>query len=277
MARSARRRSGHRYGVWDLEWSTTREASSACGNFFIWIRHNPLKSPDSTKEIEGIFLGFPCISLHETRPIIVSVTLRARSARGSHLDLPYPPARSTTPWEQDDGIRRESLGWNQAAPAKKTPELSLRGCQFQLIGRRSEVTGDAETARETSADALPTTRHEGLVLRAKIFDGSKKPGWRRLDRALIHQLEVEVEVGDRVPAEIRADEPAERARRYRAQRSLTNLAARRQGIAAAAHAAPPDAADRPFEIGVELLVEVMLEQRRDRPGGGHRPRVGQWI
>jgi hypothetical protein len=33
--------------------------------FFIWIRRNPLKSPDSTKEIQALFLGLSWISLHE--------------------------------------------------------------------------------------------------------------------------------------------------------------------------------------------------------------------
>jgi hypothetical protein len=31
--------------------------------FFIWIRRNPLKSPESAKEIQAFFLGFLWISL----------------------------------------------------------------------------------------------------------------------------------------------------------------------------------------------------------------------
>jgi hypothetical protein len=33
-------------------------------------------------------------------------------------------------------------------PNQKAPELALRGCQFQLIGLRSEVAGDAQAARD---------------------------------------------------------------------------------------------------------------------------------
>jgi hypothetical protein len=38
---------------------------------FIWIGRNPLKSPDSAKEMKAFFLGFIWISLHflaRTRP-----------------------------------------------------------------------------------------------------------------------------------------------------------------------------------------------------------------
>src|ERR1700729_785530 len=47
--------------------------------FFIWIRRNPLESPDSTKEIQGNpsffpwiyldFLGFPCTNLAGVRAL----------------------------------------------------------------------------------------------------------------------------------------------------------------------------------------------------------------
>ena len=85
---------------------------------------------------------------------------------------------------------------------KKAPELSLRGGEFQLIGMRSEVTGDAETALEAAAVALPLPGHE----RAGAQDRPDKRGGPILVHVLIHQLEVEVQVGDRVPANVRADE-----------------------------------------------------------------------
>ena len=94
---------------------------------------------------------------------------------------------------------------NQAAPAK-TPELSLRGCQFQLIGMRSEVTGDAETALEARAGALKLVpeRTRRCSRWFRMF-----PLGASCCHVLIHQLEVEVQVGDRVPADVRANEPSE--------------------------------------------------------------------
>src|SRR5580700_8504757 len=50
--------------------------------------------PKESKEIQGIFLGFPCISLHETRSIVVFAAHGARSS------------------------------------PQKTPELALQGCQL---------------------------------------------------------------------------------------------------------------------------------------------------
>src|ERR1700722_1172059 len=97
-------------------------------------------------------------------------------------------------------------------PNKKTPELSLRGCRFRLIGLRSEVTGDAETAGETVAVASPVAGHEDRAANtAGVVNSAEESARRRLCRPLIHQLEVEVEVGNRVPAQVRADDPAKRA------------------------------------------------------------------
>src|SRR5208282_3639849 len=115
--------------------------------------------------------------------------------------------------------------------AKKTPELSLRGRQFQPIGLRSEVTGDAETASEAAAVAFPVARGKDLVINIVGPDEAAGLG---LVRVLIHQLEVEVEVGDRVPADVGADDPRGRARRYRAVGELDDAAAEAQEIAAAA-------------------------------------------
>lgn len=61
---------------------------------------------------------------------------------------------------------------------QKAPEPSLRGCQFQPIGMRSEVTGDAEPARETIADPLPGARRQELVRLTQILNGSNKPAGR---------------------------------------------------------------------------------------------------
>jgi hypothetical protein len=65
---------------------------------------------------------------------------------------------------------------------QKTPELSLRGCQFQPIGMRSEVTGDAETALETVAVAFPLPRNE----RAGVEDRPDKRVGSFLADGLIH-------------------------------------------------------------------------------------------
>src|SRR5208337_1428877 len=48
-------------------------------------------------------------------------------------------------------------------------------------------------------------------------------------------------------------------------------------VAAAAHVAPFDPADRAFEIDVELRSEVVLEQAADRPRGRLRPPVGERV
>src|SRR5580698_7122119 len=145
-------------------------------------------------------------------------------------------------------------------PNKKTPELSLRGCRFQLIGLRSEVTGDAETAGKTVTNALPAARLEERAARpAQVVNSAKEPAWRCLDCALIHQFEVKVQVGDRIPANVGSNNPAKRVRRHRAARGLTDKAARQRDAAAAAHVAPVHAEDRSFEIGVEGRRPVMLE------------------
>src|SRR5580704_7708867 len=70
---------------------------------------------------------------------------------------------------------------------------------------RSEVTRNAETALEARTRALPRARNES----AGVVDRSNVPAWRVLLHVLIHQLEVEVQVGDRVPADIRANQPSE--------------------------------------------------------------------
>src|ERR1700722_3054352 len=159
-------------------------------------------------------------------------------------------------------------------PNKKTPELSLRGCRFQRIGLRSEVTGDAETASKTVAVASPGAGHEDRAAdTAGVVNSAEESARRRLRRALIHQLEVEVEVGDRVPAEIRANDPAKRAGREWALRGLTNQAARHPDVAAAAHVAPLDAADRAFQIGIDGRRPVVLEKRRDGPCSWRGPLV----
>ena len=69
-------------------------------------------------------------------------------------------------------------------------------------------------------------------------------------------------------------EPGRRAWRQRALRELRHAAAQAQDGAAAAHIAPLQLADRPFEIEIELRREVMLDQGRDRPRGRRRPLVG---
>jgi hypothetical protein len=51
---------------------TFREPENGRRKIFIWIRRNPLKSPDSAKEMKGNESFFPWISLHflaRTRPV----------------------------------------------------------------------------------------------------------------------------------------------------------------------------------------------------------------
>src|ERR1700683_3309366 len=136
-------------------------------------------------------------------------------------------------------------------PKQKTPELSPRGCQFQLIGMRSEVASDAETTLETSAVALPLSRNE----RAAAQDRPDIPAWCVLSHVLIHQLEVEVQVGDRVPADVRANEPSEGV-----GRDLAGADGARGREHRSVLTAPLDTADRGFEIGVDGRRPVVLSQ-----------------
>src|SRR3984957_21016568 len=138
---------------------------------------------------------------------------------------------------------------------QKNPGALAPGCQFQLIRRRSEVTGDAETALETVAVAFPLPRNE----RAGVEDRPDKRVGSFLADGCIHQLEVEVEVGDRVPADIRANEPSEGAGREHAGADATHTAV---------HAAPADSADRAFEIGIDGRGPGGPGGPAKRPGGG---------
>src|ERR1700733_661088 len=133
---------------------------------------------------------------------------------------------------------------------------------------RSEVTGDAETALETAAVALPSSGNE----RAAAVDRSDIPARRILLHVLIHQLEVEVQVGDRVPANVRTNEISEGMRRDEAGAEGARGREHRPVLAG-----PVNPADGTFEIGVEGRRPVVLDQRRNRPGGWRRPRIGQRI
>src|SRR5208337_4086823 len=136
---------------------------------------------------------------------------------------------------------------------EKTPELSLRGSSSQPIGLRSEVPGDAETAGEAARGAFPGAWHEDRTAGvAEVVDGAEEARRLLLVHLLIHQLEVEVQVGDRVPAEVDAAQPGRRGLRQRALDGLADAAAEAEDVAAAAHVAPLEAADRPFEVDVEL-------------------------
>src|ERR1700733_13867506 len=134
---------------------------------------------------------------------------------------------------------------------------------------RSEVTGDAETALETAAVALKFSWYE----RAAAQDRPDKRAWCVLLHVLIHQLEVEVQVGDRVPANIRANQIREGVGRDDAGPNAPGEG--REDSAALA--APVDSADRAFEIGVEGRRPVVLEQRANRPRARRRPAIGQRV
>src|SRR3984957_2720633 len=200
-------------------------------NFFIWIRHNPLKSPDSTKGIQGNPRNFPWFSLH----------FLARNSLASCI----------------------CGAWSSVQPAKN-PGAFAPGLSAPRIGLRSEVTSDADAALETVAVTLPGSRNE----RASVENRPDKRVGSLLAHGLIHQLEVEVEVGDRVPADIRANEPSEGAGREDAGADAAH---------AAVHAAPAAPADRALKVGIYGRRPVVLQQPADGPGGRGRPRIGQRI
>src|ERR1700722_4587597 len=139
---------------------------------------------------------------------------------------------------------------------------------FQLIGMRSEVTGDAETTLETAAVGLPSVREE----RAGVQDRPDQSAGGILVHVLIHQLEVEVEVGDRVPANVRADQVSEGMGRDNA--GADGAAGRKERPVLVA---PVDTAARAFEIGVDGRRPVVLDQPANRPRARGRPRIGQRI
>src|SRR5580704_1807710 len=209
----------------------SRRRVQRAANFFIWIRHNPLKSPDSTKGIQGNPRNFPWFSLH----------FLARNSLDSCI----------------------CGAWSSVQPAKN-PGAFAPGLSAPRIGLRSEVTSDADTALETVAVALPGSRNE----RASVEDRPDKRVRSLLAHGLIHQLEVEVEVGDRVPADIRANEPSEGAGREDAGADAAH---------AAVHAAPADPADRALKVGIDGRRPVVLQQPADGPRGRGRPRIGQRV
>src|SRR5580698_4203020 len=133
---------------------------------------------------------------------------------------------------------------------------------------RSEVTGDAETALEAAAVALPSSGNEGTG----VEDRSDVPARRVLLHVLIHQLEVEVQVGDRVPADVRADQVSEGVGRNLAGADGTSWREHRPALVA-----PVDSTDRGLEIGVEGRGPVMLQQAGDRPCAWGGPLIGQRI
>src|SRR5271170_4679591 len=120
---------------------------------------------------------------------------------------------------------------------------------------------------------MPRTRDE----KTRLGDGPDEAGGRGLVRALVHQLKVEVEVGDWVPAEIRANDPARRGFRQSALERLRGAASEAVDVAAAALVAPQQLADRAFKVRIELRREVVLEYAGDRPCGRRRPLVGQRV
>jgi len=114
-------------------------------DFFIWIRCNPLKSPDSAKGIQGnpsifplVLLGFPWIYLLVTRPEVVSIRRRPKLVLAN---LPTPPARSTAPSRRPGAspsrsARRRSA---ESAPAPRRRgnrqcKLAAKSCAKQVLG-----------------------------------------------------------------------------------------------------------------------------------------------
>jgi hypothetical protein len=165
--------------------------------------------------------------------------------------------------------RKRNSGRLQSAPTaqgdKKPRSFRSGASGGRLIGRRSEVTGDAEAAGEPVADAMPIAGHEDHVRLAPVVDRPEEAVRRRLVRALIHELEVEVQVVDRVPAEVGADQPGRCGGRKRAQGSREDGATDREEVAAA-----PSTRARQIE-----LVQASTGHELERfPGSRARSRVG---
>ena len=151
--------------------------------FFIWTCHNPLRSPNSAKGMQGNQRNFPWFFLHFlARNSPDSCICDASSLVSS--GLPFGSPLSAGSVDNALGARRRDPERGPQAeikrrPNKKPPELSLQGCQFQLIGMRSEVTGDAETSSKAVADALPAARLEGRTAHAaKVVDSADEPARR---------------------------------------------------------------------------------------------------
>ena len=164
----------------------------------------------------------------KTRPSRAGRDLPHVSGRGSAIinrrrrirkpKMPGPAARIDP--------RRSS---SPAARKRKAPELSLRGSSFIRSNCDQKRTGDQEAAGEAVRVAMPVVRHEDRAAgAAEVVDGPEEAARPVLLRALIHQLELEVEVGDRIPVNRPADDPAGRMARQRAIDRLRDAAAEAQ-------------------------------------------------
>jgi hypothetical protein len=96
-------------------------------DFFIWIRCNPLKSPDSAKEEQGNASFFPWFSLD---------CLGGTSSLGCGRDRPTrsgptPAATSAAPAHREPGRRRRGFGppWRRSRRPRSSP--------FRPLPRRS--------------------------------------------------------------------------------------------------------------------------------------------
>ena len=133
IRRTASRRSRQRKGVRDLRGGQSGRRVSARGDFFIWIRHNPLKSPDSTKGIQGNPRNFPWFSLHFlARNSPDSCICDASSSVSSGLPIGSPLSAGSVDnalgARRGDPERGPQAG-NRAAPTKNpgafAPGLSI--------------------------------------------------------------------------------------------------------------------------------------------------------
>src|SRR5579871_1125242 len=88
-------------------------------------------------------------------------------------------------------------GEREPTPKKEKPRSFRSGVLFQPIGWGSEVTGDAEAAGEAARVAVPSRVEVRAAGVAEVVHRSDEAGRPILLGALIHQLEVEVQVGDR--------------------------------------------------------------------------------
>ena len=102
----------------------------ACGDFFIWIRHNPLKSPNSTK---GNPRNFPWFSLHFlARNSPDSCICDASSSVSSGLRIGSPLSAGSV----DNALgarRRDPERWPEAE-IKRRPNKKPRSFRSGAVG-----------------------------------------------------------------------------------------------------------------------------------------------
>ena len=166
---------------------TTQEASRSGREFFYFFRCNPLKSPNSTKGIQGnasFFLGFPWISLHETRPPVASVADRRRrlsreGARGRlvlgdergevdalGLAVDDPPWPATITRSARCAPQSASAAIGSCAPEKRGSS-SVKSARSACSARRDRADVVASEAMRRALASPSGARRKGSPPRAR--------------------------------------------------------------------------------------------------------------